>query len=256
MKAIFDTDLNCGACVAKVTPFLDELAEVESWHVDTTTPSKRLTVELADASQESMVVDAVRRSGFNATIATETTDASGPALVSLERPSPAVDDGFRLSRYKPLLLVVAYVLGGSLFLEAQSETFEWMQVMRYFMGLFFLGFAFFKLLDVGNFADAFRGYDIVAKRSRAYAVFYPFLELGLGLAFLFGVWPLASNVLTGVVMAVGLIGVVSVVRRGQVIQCACLGTAFDLPMSVVTIIENSVMLVMAVFGALAAVEVF
>lgn len=255
MKAIFETDLNCGACVAKVTPFLDELAEVTTWHVDTTTPSKRLTVELAALGQEPIVVEAVRRSGFNATLAADLTDSAAPALVSLERPSPPIDDSFRLSRYRPLLLVVAYVLGGSLFLELQSETFEWMQVMRFFMGLFFLGFAFFKLLDVGKFADAFQGYDIVAKRSRAYALLYPFLELGLGIAFLFGAWPLVSNIATALIMGVGLVGVVAVVRRGKVIQCACLGTAFNLPMSVVTIVENSVMLVMAVFGALAATGV-
>ena len=54
-----------------------------------------------------------------------------------------------------------------------------------------------------------------------------------------------ANILTAVIMSVGLIGVIAAVRKKQTIQCACLGTAFNLPMSVVTIIENSVMLAMA-----------
>ena len=118
--------------------------------------------------------------------------------------------------------------------------------MTYFMGFFFLGFAFFKLLNISKFADAFSTYDIVAKRSRIYALAYPWIEVGLGLMFITGTWLLAANVITAAVMSVGLIGVISAVRKKQAIQCACLGTAFNLPMSVVTIIENSVMIAMAI----------
>ncbi len=46
-------------------------------------------------------------------------------------------------------------------------------------------------------------------------------------------------------IVVGLVSVIAAVRKKQAIQCACLGTAFDVPMSVVTIIENSVMIVMS-----------
>jgi hypothetical protein len=51
-------------------------------------------------------------------------------------------------------------------------------------------------------------------------------------------------------MAVGLAGVIRAVVSKQSIRCACLGTGFNLPMSTVTIIENSVMLVMAVASVL------
>ena len=117
--------------------------------------------------------------------------------------------------------------------------------MSMFMGYFFLGFAFFKLLNVSAFATAFATYDIVAKRSRAYALTYPFIELLLGAAFLSRMFPMVTNIVTAVVMSVGLVGVIQAVRNKQAIQCACLGTAFNLPMSVVTIIENSVMIAMS-----------
>jgi hypothetical protein len=113
------------------------------------------------------------------------------------------------------------------------------------MGFFFLGFAFFKLLNVTAFADVFGTYDIIAKRSRAYGLAYPFIELALGLVFLSNQFPAVSSLATIVVMGIGLIGVMAAVQKKQAIQCACLGTVFNLPMSIVTIIENSVMILMA-----------
>ena len=48
-------------------------------------------------------------------------------------------------------------------------------------------------------------------------------------------------------MFVGLIGVSKSVIQKSKIQCACLGTVFNLPMSYITIIENGIMLSMALF---------
>ncbi|MFT4875788.1 MAG: hypothetical protein ACI8S2_000517 [Bacteroidia bacterium] len=47
------------------------------------------------------------------------------------------------------------------------------------------------------------------------------------------------------VMFVSLIGVIKSVVQKSEIQCACLGTVFNLPMSYVTIIEDGIMLAMA-----------
>ncbi|MEZ6150337.1 MAG: hypothetical protein R3C09_09455 [Pirellulaceae bacterium] len=144
-----------------------------------------------------------------------------------------------------MFLVVSYVIGASALFELSHASWELSRFMNNFMGFFFLGFAFFKLLNIAKFADAFATYDIVARRSRAYALAYPWVELSLGLLFVTRTLPMLANILTAVIMSVGLIGVVAAVRKKQTIQCACLGTAFNLPMSVVTIIENSVMLAMA-----------
>jgi hypothetical protein len=43
----------------------------------------------------------------------------------------------------------------------------------------------------------------------------------------------------------GAVGVIQSVMRKEIIQCACLGTVFQLPMSMVTIIENLGMAAMA-----------
>ena len=40
----FKTNLNCGSCVAAVTPLLDGEGTIERWHVDTESTDKTLTV--------------------------------------------------------------------------------------------------------------------------------------------------------------------------------------------------------------------
>ena len=46
-------------------------------------------------------------------------------------------------------------------------------------------------------------------------------------------------------MSVSLIGVLKNVLNKKKIQCACLGTVFNLPMSTLTIVEDSLMIVMS-----------
>lgn len=243
----FATNMTCGNCLAKVRPLLDGEPNIASWSANLDDPRKTITVDLADNATSERVVHLIGQAGFEANLvetAEPTSTASQVETVSMG--VPQAKPSFKLSTYQPLLIVVGYVLGLTVLFEWTLGSFEPMRAMSYFMGFFFLGFAFFKLLDVSKFADAFASYDIVAKRSRAYALAYPFLELGLGLLFVTRVALPVANIVTAIVMSVGLIGVVSAVRKKQVIQCACLGTAFNLPMSVVTIIENSVMIVMAI----------
>jgi hypothetical protein len=130
--------------------------------------------------------------------------------------------------------------------------FVWGRAMGNFMGAFFLAFSFFKLLDLRGFADAYRGYDVVARRLPAYGYVYPFIELLLGAAYVTGFQPFATNLVTLVVMAVSSVGVIRSLLDKRAIRCACLGTVFNLPMSTVTLVEDGLMVAMAaaalVFG--------
>jgi copper chaperone len=64
MKKIhFKTNINCGSCVAKVTPFMQKAESVEQWKVDTANREKILTVE-GDAVNEKEVIQAVEEAGF------------------------------------------------------------------------------------------------------------------------------------------------------------------------------------------------
>jgi hypothetical protein len=98
---------------------------------------------------------------------------------------------------------------------------------------------------VPAFADAYRGYDVVAKVWPGWGYVYPFVEVTLGAAYLANVWPVAVNVVTLVVMGVSTVGVVQSVFARRKIRCACLGTVFNLPMSAITIVEDVTMVLMA-----------
>jgi copper chaperone CopZ len=144
-----------------------------------------------------------------------------------------------LASYYPLLLVMALIA----IVPLASGTF--MGWMMGFMAGFYIVFGAFKLLDVPAFARSYRQYDIVAKYVPAWGFAYPFVELALGFGFLFR---LDMYWLSWVALVLSLVGAVGVIKANlskQNIECACLGTVFKLPMSVVTVVENLGMAAMA-----------
>lgn len=147
--------------------------------------------------------------------------------------------------YKPILLIFSFILGITLVIQLKHQSFHWMEWMTHFMAGFFLVFSFFKFLNLQGFAESYRMYDVVAKRIPAWGYGYPFVELGLGLAYLLHLQPFTTNIVTFIVMSVSLIGVLQSVLNKRNIQCACLGTVFNLPMSTVTIIEDGLMIGMS-----------
>lgn len=60
----FKTDIKCSGCVAKATPFLNEAFGEDNWEVDTTNPSKVLTV--IGENDEEKVKAAVAQAGYKA----------------------------------------------------------------------------------------------------------------------------------------------------------------------------------------------
>ena len=64
MKIVkFKTNINCGSCIKSVTPFLNEVDNIDLWKVDTENPDKVLTVELDDEN-ETTVIEAVKKAGY------------------------------------------------------------------------------------------------------------------------------------------------------------------------------------------------
>lgn len=61
----FKTNINCGGCVSKVTPFLDKQQGIDSWKVDTNNPDKILTVESKGATDED-IETTLKKIGFKA----------------------------------------------------------------------------------------------------------------------------------------------------------------------------------------------
>jgi len=60
-KTKFKTNIKCSACVAKVTPYLNEVAGENNWQVDLVDPSRTLTVQDAD---EKKITEALIKAGY------------------------------------------------------------------------------------------------------------------------------------------------------------------------------------------------
>ena len=165
----------------------------------------------------------------------------------IENESEIHHNKFQLSAYKPLLLVIGFILLVSI-LSSYKTSFQLMNWMTNFMGGFFIAFSFFKFLDLNGFSNSFATYDIIAKKWKGYGKIYPFIELGLGVAYLLAIHSAITNTICILILTASTIGVIQAVLGKKQIQCACLGTVFNLPMSTVTIIENFTMISMAIFS--------
>jgi hypothetical protein len=159
-------------------------------------------------------------------------------------PGPAHSSSWR--DYIPLLaLIVVSVLVASALKHSYGPGVHPVRWMHGFMGFFLAAFALLKLFDLPGFADGFQMYDLLARRSRAYALIYPFIELALALGYLAFWRPTTVYLATFVVLGFGALGVISALRRGLDINCACMGTSLKVPLSTVALVEDVSMAAMA-----------
>lgn len=155
----------------------------------------------------------------------------------------SIDSKTKWKQLRPLFLIFFYLFAASFLLNYKD--WDTKDVMMDFMGLFYVVFSFFKLLDLKGFPESFRMYDPLAKVFPAYGWVYPFIELALGLMFLMRFQITIALILTLLILGLTTIGVTRTLLDKKSIQCACLGTALKLPMTEATFIENAIMLLMA-----------
>lgn len=238
----YKTSLRCGACIAKLKPYLDETPCVVGWEVDLASPDKLLKIDGDLRPQE--VIEIVSRAGYQ--VLDEVAANSSVTSVATSSTNPDFT-----TTYFPLVLLVSFLLGIVAIVELRTGSFSSSRAMGNFMGAIFVAFSFFKLLDLPGFAESFRTYDVVVQRFPVYGYAYPFIELILGIAYILDSHSFATNLFTVVVMSVSSIGVILSLLNKRTIRCVCLGTIFILPMSTVTLVENGLMLCMAAVALLA-----
>jgi hypothetical protein len=142
------------------------------------------------------------------------------------------------------VLVLIFILS---FVRQLLGGFDFMMWMMDFMGVFFVMFGLFKLYDLYGFVQGFQTYDIVAQRFQWFGYVYPFVEVLLGTAYLAGFMFTWQNLLALILSGLGLYSAYLALKGGEEIQCVCLGTFFNLPMTNVTLLENGLMFAMALF---------
>jgi copper chaperone CopZ len=223
MKTYEISGMTCGGCAAKVERTLRSLA------TDATVTLNPPRATLSGSVALSAVNDALKSVGKYA--AAEVSQQR----VEITKPSPLMA---WLATYYPLLMIMGLIA---------LTSFAGQSWMMSFMAGFYIVFGAFKLLDVPAFARSYAQYDLIAMNFKPWGYAYPFIELALGLAFLFWFQMLAATWIALILSLIGALGVIQSVMRKQTIQCACLGTVFNLPMSTVTIVENLGMAAMAIW---------
>ncbi len=149
----------------------------------------------------------------------------------------------KIKELSPLFLILVYIVFGAAFLQFPEFTIS--GYMMDFMGLFFIVFSFFKFLGYQSFPKSFAMYDPLSKILPIYGWLYPFIETALGLSFLFRFKITLALWVSLIVLSITTLGVLSSLRNKNKIQCACLGTILNLPMTEATLIENLIMIIMA-----------
>lgn len=225
--------MTCNNCKASVEKYLNEIAHVTNADVYLETGeaiiemSKHISVDvIQNALPEKYTVSEKTATTQNSTIATFEEGKS------------------KLQQLKPLLLIIFYITVASILLHFKDGSIN--EFMLDFMGLFYIVFSFFKMLDLKGFPDSFRMYDPLAKRVPIYGWLYPFIETILGLMFLMRFEINIALISTLIVLGITTIGVTKTLLDKKSIRCACLGTALKLPMTEATFIENTIMIIMAV----------
>jgi len=228
--------MTCGGCKASVEKYLGQvenvtevIANVEKAEAEITMNSHISTETLKKALPEK----------YNLSEKEDKNDFQ-KASQSFE----ATEQKSKLQQLQPLLLILFYIATASILLHYNN--WDGNAVMLDFMGLFFIVFSFFKMLDLKNFPESFRMYDPLAKKVSIYGWIYPFIETALGLMFLMRFEIEIALIVTLIVLSITTFGVTKTLLDKKSIRCACLGTALKLPMTEATFIENAIMIVMAI----------
>ncbi len=140
-----------------------------------------------------------------------------------------------------MALAANWAVSGSL-LELRS--LEW------FIAFSMCILALLKLQDVEAFSTMFLGYDLLARRFVPYSYVYPYAELAAGVLMIAGALTWLS---VPIAAFIGTIGAVSVIKAVYIdrreIKCACVGGNSKVPLGFVSLTENLMMVVMAIWMA-------
>lgn len=226
------TGMTCSGCKASVEKALSDLPDVD--HVEVNLENQSATIKMTKHIEVKELQKALP----------DKYTLSEKETKNVFGSENSVNEKSELKQLIPLFLILGYISITSILLHRTTWNIE--SMMLDFMGLFYIVFSFFKLLDLKGFPESFRMYDPLAKAFPAYGWVYPFIETVLGLFFLLRFQIDIALIVTIIILGITTYGVTKSLLDKKSIQCACLGTALKLPMTKATFIENAIMIVMAI----------
>jgi len=105
-----------------------------------------------------------------------------------------------------------------------------------------------KLQDLSTFTTGFVQYDLLAQKDVRYGYVYPFVETGAGVVMIAGLFTWVAAPLALIVATVGAISIVKAVYiEKKDLECACTGGGDSVPLGFISLTENLMMIVMAIW---------
>jgi copper chaperone CopZ len=238
--------MHCGGCASKIRASLLQTTGVTDASVSPQDATAMVRYD-GPVEDDALRQAVTRAGGYRVTTIEKPTDSVAPAAVRAPAADAkhAMDTAEKTESLYPLFLIVGFITGVTLLIAAATDVWAVEPMMRHFMAGFFIVFSFFKLLDPPGFVSAYRGYDLIARKLPVWGWAYPFVELTLGVAYLLAWLPIITSLVTLILMLVGAAGVLKALLDKRAIRCACLGTALNLPMTKVTLVEDLTMAAMA-----------
>lgn len=227
--------MTCNGCRADVEKKIGALEPVEN--VIVSLAGEKATI----ASMDELAIEKITEAlGEKYAV----SEYSEPSQQNIFKNQVKTDQKSKWQQLAPLYIIFIFITGASILLHLDDGNTS--NMMLDFMGLFYVVFSFFKILDLKGFPSSFAMYDPLAARFSIYGKVYPFIELGLGLMFLMRLELTIALIATLIILGITTIGVTKSLLNKKQIDCACLGTALKLPMTQATFIENTIMIIMAI----------
>jgi copper chaperone CopZ len=127
----------------------------------------------------------------------------------------------KLKQLFPLFLIFGFIIDTTVLIH--WPTWNMTAMMHDFMGMFFMVFSFFKLLNIKGFQASFSMYDPLAAAWPAYGFSYPFIEFALGLCYIRDFVPDWVLWITIFILGLTTIGVVRVLIQKKANAMCLLG---------------------------------
>ena len=229
------TGMTCSSCKASIESSLNHLDQVKSCNANIKLGELTLILN-NDIDLKSLQNSIPKKYFINEEI------SSSDRLSEIK--SDSTNKKSKIEQLKPLFLILFYITSASILLNFKD--WNWNEFTLDFMGLFFIIFSFFKMLDLKGFPVSFKMYDPLAKVIPVYGFLYPFVETVLGIMFLMRIQIIFALIVSLIILLVTTVGVTKTLLSKKIVQCACLGTHLKLPMTEATLIENIIMLSMSI----------
>lgn len=139
---------------------------------------------------------------------------------------------------------------------AATNTFLTTQALSWFISFSMIVLAMLKLQNIEGFSTMFLNYDLLAKRWVPYSYLYPFAEATAGVLMTAGILCWLSIPLA---LLIGTIGAASVFKAVYLdkreLRCACVGADSNVPLGFISLLENVMMMGMALVMLLMQISI-